>query len=173
MRSIRLGLLVPLLAAAACGQSLQPLAPFDSGIPVDDMAQGTDGGGARPDIGMATIDMAGFNQAGSPVVTITAPAAGTEVQGDTLNVTATITSPTNTPIKADTVSVAVTPPGGAIVSAPLSLTATANVYSGHVDISAVPSGNATFTVSAADTAAPSLESPQDSPSPSAASQRQR
>ena len=152
MRSIRLGLLLPLLAASACGQSLQPLNPFDSGLPPDDMTMTGGDGGMHGDIGTATIDMAGFNMAGSPVVTITAPTATTEVQGDTLAVTATITSPTNTPIKADTVSVAVTPPGGAIVSAPMSLTATANVYSGHVDISAVPSGNATFTVSAADTA---------------------
>jgi len=152
MRFTRLGFLLPLLAVAACGQSLQPLNPFDSGLPADDLAVGGDGGGSRSDLGMATIDMAGFNQAGSPVVMITAPTATTEVQGDTLNVTATITSPTNTPIKADTVSLAITPPGGAIISAPMSLTATANVYSGNVDISAVPSGNATFTVSAADTA---------------------
>ena len=150
MRLSRIALLVPLMAAA-CGQSLQPLQPFDAGLP-DDLSQSGDLGGTAHDLGAAMIDMTGFNQAGSPVVTITAPTAGTEVQGDTLNVTATITSPTSTPIKSDTVLVTITPPGGAIATAPMALTSTANVYSGHIDISTVPSGPATFTVSAADTA---------------------
>src|SRR5438270_16660 len=38
MSSTRLGFLLPLLAMSACGQSLQPLTPFDSGLPVDDTA---------------------------------------------------------------------------------------------------------------------------------------
>ncbi|MCU1280259.1 MAG: hypothetical protein JWM53_3805, partial [bacterium] len=153
MRLSRFALVVPLLAAA-CGQSLTPFQPIDSGLPTDDLSMtgGGGDGGTPADLGMAMIDMTGFNQAGSPVITITAPTATTEVPGDTLTVSATITSPTSTPIKSDTVLITITPPGGAIVTAPMSLTSTANVYSGHIDISSVPSGNATFSVSAADTA---------------------
>ena len=96
--------------------------------------------------------MAGFNQAGSPSVTITSPTATTEVRGDTLTVKATITSPTNTPLKADSVQITITPPGGSVATASMSLTPTANLYSGTIDISAVPSGSASFIVSAEDAA---------------------
>jgi hypothetical protein len=144
------------LFLSACGQSLQPFKASDAGVPADDLAKGGthngDGGGtAGTDLAMASIDMTGFNQAGSPVVTIMTPTAGTEVQGDTLTVTASITSPTSTPIDAQTVNITITPPGGSVINGAMSLTATAHVYSGHLDIRAVPSGNASFTVSASDT----------------------
>ncbi|HEX6838348.1 MAG TPA: hypothetical protein VF334_17345, partial [Polyangia bacterium] len=153
MRLTTLGfaLLAPLFAAA-CGQSLQPLNPFDAGYVPPDQALGGGGDGGVGDLGAAMIDMSGFNQSGSPVVTITAPTAATEVAGDTLTLTATVTSPSGTPIKADTVVVSITPPGGSIVTAPLSLTTTANTYTGHIDISDVPSGTAMFSVLAEDTA---------------------
>lgn len=150
MRIRMLGLLVPLVAAA-CGQSLKPLPPIDGGV-ADDLAgaQGGELGSGGQDLGTAVIDLAGVNMAGSPVVTITGPAAGVEVSGDKLTVTATVTSPTNTLIAANTVAVLITPPGGAIVTQPMQLTATANTWTADVDIATVPSGMATFTVTAAD-----------------------
>ncbi|HEY2745196.1 MAG TPA: Ig-like domain-containing protein [Polyangia bacterium] len=143
-----MSLALPLLVAA-CGQSLQPLKPFDSGLPADDLSMERGDGGSK-DLGTALIDMTGFNQPGSPAITITAPTATTEVAGDTLSVTATITSPTSTQIKSDSVLITITPPGGAIITAPMSLTATANVYSGQINIGSIPSGPSSFTVSATD-----------------------
>src|SRR5262245_12138789 len=152
MRLTRLAYLAPFLLAAACGQKLEPLQPGDGGIPTDDANMSADDGGSSGDMvgAVAMVDMAGFNMAGSPLVNITAPAAGAEVHGDTLTVTATITSPTSTLIAGGSVIITVTPPGGSIVTKPMTLTATANVYQGDIDVSGVPSGMSTFTVSAAD-----------------------
>jgi Bacterial Ig-like domain (group 3) len=150
----RLACVVPFLVVAACGQKLEPLQPVDAGAGVDtDGLGGGGGGGTRDMLGPAAVlDMAGFNTAGSPVVMITAPASGAEVHGDTLTVTATITSPTSTLIDSSTVLITMTPPGGMVLSAPMFLTPTPNVYQGTLNIAAVPSGTAMFTVSAADTA---------------------
>lgn len=113
-----------------------------------------DGGGGTGDAGgpVAVIDMAGYNMAGSPVVVIDAPAAGAEVHGDTLDVKATVTSPSGTLIAGGSVVLTITPPGGAIVSATMILTATPNQYEGTLDIGSIPSGTSSFTVSAADIA---------------------
>ena len=150
--SLRFARLTPLLLASACGQTLTPISPGPGGGAGADMAAAggsSDGGGN--DLGpIAIIDMAGFNVAGSPAIVITAPAAGAELAGDKLVVTATITSPTSALIASGSAQITITPPGGMIVSAPMSLTAMANVYRGTIDVSAVPSGMADFTVSAAD-----------------------
>lgn len=145
----RLAYVASLLLVPACGQSLNKAPP----VVTEDLAGTTSGGkdfamvDAAPS---AIIDMAGFNQAGAPTIVITSPAAGTEVHGDTLTVTATITSPTNTFIQASSVEVTVAPPGGLVASSPLTLTTTANVYSGSVTLPDIASGSRTFTVSASD-----------------------
>src|SRR5438045_1906171 len=144
----RLAYLISLCLAAGCGDKLTPFDPGTGDFATVDTDAGTMG-----DIGpVAVIDMAGFNQAGSPVVTIISPAAGAEVQGDTLLVKATVTSPTNALIASGSVQITVTPPGGGVVTATMNLTSTADTYQGQIAIDNVPSGNATFTVSAADLA---------------------
>lgn len=149
----RLACVVPLLVlVSACGSNKfnppPPVGGSDGGGDTDGMiAGGGDGGGP-----VAVVDMAGFNTAGSPMVVITSPMSGAEVHGDTLSVAATVTSPTNTLINAGTVQVTITPPGGAVLTAQLQPGVAANSYQGQLDISAVPSGMATFTVSAADIA---------------------
>ena len=93
MRLTTLGLLVPLFAAA-CGQSLQPLNPFDAGFTPDDLTTGvgTDMAGA------GTIDLAGADFAGTvpdttgPVITYVKPIAGSFV-GGLMDLTVTITDP--------------------------------------------------------------------------------
>src|SRR3954464_14513473 len=83
MRLNTLGLLVPLFAAA-CGQSMQPFVPFDSGIPGEDMAGG---GGGGSDFSFAPPDLAGADFAGStpdttgPLITYVKPMAGSFVGG--------------------------------------------------------------------------------------------
>lgn len=154
MRLRLIASLVPVLTFAACGNPVQPLGTFDAGLG-DDLAGaggGTDdlGGGGPKDLATAIVDMTGFNTAGSPVVTITAPASGAEISGDKLTVTATVTSPTNTLIASETVAITITPPGGGIVSATMTRGTAANTYTGSINIAQVPSGMATFTVSAAD-----------------------
>jgi hypothetical protein len=139
---------------AGCGQALKPIQTVpspDGGIGglASDGGSGSVDGGSKA---LAVVDMNGVNQPGSPTVVITAPSDGQEVAGDTLSVTATITSPTSTLIAAGSVAVVITPPGGTVVSAPLYLTAVANVYAGDIDISTIPSGPATFDVTAADIA---------------------
>jgi hypothetical protein len=144
----RLAYVASLVLIPACGQSLNK-PPGNGG--------GTDGGtivskdlagvDAAP---AAVIDMAGFNQVGSPTIVITAPVAGAEVHGDVMTVTATITSPTNALIQASSVLVTVTPPGGAVATAPLTLTPIANVYSGTVSLPDNASGAGTFSVGASD-----------------------
>lgn len=150
----QLAYVVPFLVVAGCGDKLTPFDPGNGDFATNDDSGMGGGGGGGGDMGgpVAVIDMAGFNQAGSPVVTITAPAAGAEVAGDKLDVTATVTSPTNTLIAAGSVQITITPPGGGIVTATMQLTATPNQYQGEIDIPAVPSGMSTFTVSAADIA---------------------
>ncbi|MDB4966926.1 MAG: hypothetical protein JWN44_2615 [Myxococcales bacterium] len=146
-----LAYLAPLLLAAGCGDKLTPFNPGNSLDFASDPGDG--GGGGMGDMGqMAVIDMAGFNQAGSPVVTIISPAAGAEVQYDTLIIKVTVTSPSSTLISSGSVQITVTPPGGGIVTAPMFLTAVADTYQGQIDIDNVPSGTASFTVSAADIA---------------------
>ncbi|HEX9101574.1 MAG TPA: hypothetical protein VF997_05185 [Polyangia bacterium] len=96
MRLAALGLLVP-LCAAACGQSLQPLKPFDAGFTPDDLTTG--GGGAGGDMaGAGAIDLAGADFAGTtpdttgPVITYVKPMAGTFV-GGLLDLTVTVADP--------------------------------------------------------------------------------
>jgi hypothetical protein len=141
-----------------CGSSMQPFQPGGgttrdlSATPVD-LSPGADLAGSNGDGGgvVAHIDMAGFNLPGSPTVVINSPMSTTEVQYDLLTVTATVTSPMMTPIQSSMVLLSITPPNGGIVSVPMSLSAVANVYSGSIDISAIPSGPGTFSVSAIDT----------------------
>jgi hypothetical protein len=150
----RLAFVLPFVAAA-CGQAFTPFNPGDAGGVGADLSGsggGGGGGGGGDGGGMAVIDMAGFNMAGAPMIVITAPTAGAEVSGDALTVTATITSPTSTPILAGSTQITVTPPGGGVVTATMLLTSTPNVYKGTIDVSGFPSGNAGFTVSAADIA---------------------
>jgi hypothetical protein len=79
-----LGLVVPLLFVAGCGQSMQPFTPFDSGVPVgDDLSTG---GGGSHDMAGAKGDMVGFGDGGQfdstgPTITISSPAAGDFVGG--------------------------------------------------------------------------------------------
>lgn len=152
-------LLVTCLVFAGCGNNTTFFQPgggtsHDMSIHFRDGGGGSGGSDAGGDGGgmMATIDMAGFNIPGSPTVVIVSPTSTTEVHYDTLTVTATVTSPTGAAIDASSVVVAITPPAGGIVTAQLSLGTTANTYSGSIDISAIPSGNSTFVVSAADIA---------------------
>ncbi len=152
MRLGRFACLLPLVAITACGQTLKPLDQFDAGPGADLSGVQEDGGLLQGDLGSAQVDMTGFNTAGSPVVTITVPAAGTEISGDTLTVTATVTSPTSTLIASGSVQVTITPPGGGVVNQPMQPGAMANTWTADISIAAVPSGMATFTVSAADIA---------------------
>jgi hypothetical protein len=93
MRLIRLGLLVP-LCLAACGQSLQPLQPFDAGIGSDDLAAG---GGGRDmtkggDLyGLPPVD-GGCSSSSGPSITIDKPTSGSFVRG-VFEVSATIDDP--------------------------------------------------------------------------------
>jgi hypothetical protein len=159
MPFVKLAYLIPLVLVVGCGNSMKPFQPGGSSgndltfTPIDgggnsDLANGdaaADGGH------VAQIDMAGFNLPGSPLVVIDAPMPTTEVQYDSLTVTATITSPSMTAIQSSSVQLTITPPNGGIVTVPLSLSNMANVYSGSIDISAIPSGMSTFSVSAVDT----------------------
>jgi hypothetical protein len=165
----RLAYVASLFLIPACGQSLNkpPTQPTNDGSAGGGGSAGGKGGDGSAGGGGTTggkdmagedaappaiIDMAGFNQAGAPVVVITAPTAGLEIHGDVLTVTATITSPTNAIIQASSVELTVTPPGGAVATAPLTLTPVANVYSGKVSLPDDASGPGTFTVAASDTA---------------------
>lgn len=91
MRLTTLGLLVPLLAAA-CGQSLQPLNPFDAGFTGDDLSAG---GGSSTDMARAR-DLGGTDGAlddtTGPTIVIVTPAVGDFVSG-VFTVAATITDP--------------------------------------------------------------------------------
>ena len=153
----RLACAAPLVLLAACGDN--QLGPPPPPPPLGDAAvKPADGGGSGVDGsadggldgGVAIIDMSGFNLPGSPMVVIDAPAAGAEVHGDTLDVKATVTPSAGTLIAGGSVQLAITPPGGGIVTAPMILTATPNQYEATLGIAAVPSGAATFTVTAAD-----------------------
>jgi hypothetical protein len=79
-----LGLVVPLLFVAGCGQSMQPFTPFDSGVPVgDDLSTG---GGGSHDMAGAKGDMVGFGDGGQfdstgPTIVISSPAVGSFVSG--------------------------------------------------------------------------------------------
>src|SRR4051812_35304185 len=101
----QLAYVVPFLVAAGCGSKLTPFDPGTGGDFATNDDSGMGGGGGDMGGPVAVIDMAGFNVAGSPVVTITAPAAGAEVAGDKLTVTATITSPTSTLLAAGSVQI--------------------------------------------------------------------
>ena len=96
MRVTSLGLLVPLLAAA-CGQSMQPFVPFDSGAPAEDMANAGDGG-AGADFAFTPLDFAGADFAGStpdttgPLITYVKPLAGGFV-GGLMDLTVTVADP--------------------------------------------------------------------------------
>jgi hypothetical protein len=147
------------LFVCGCGSPQMTIQPGGGGSKKDMAFHRGDGGG--PDDGgtgdggddgghMAQIDMAGFNTPGSPMVVITSPTAMTEVPNDVLTVTATITSPSSTVIQSSSVVLAITPPSGGIVSANMTLTSTTNVYTGTIDVSAIPSGPSTFSVSATD-----------------------
>ncbi len=97
MRLVGLSLALSFLVAA-CGQSLQPLRPFDSGLPVDDLAIGRGDGGVVDLAGSGPIDLAGADFAGSepdtsgPVITYVKPLAGVFV-GGLLEVIVTATDP--------------------------------------------------------------------------------
>lgn len=96
LTTLGFGLLVPFLAAA-CGQSLQPLNPFDAGFTPDDLSGGGDGGGGR-DLALGPIDLAGADFAGTtpdtsgPVITYVKPIAGSFV-GGLMDLTVTVTDP--------------------------------------------------------------------------------
>src|SRR6266542_5151815 len=125
---LSLGLALPLVLTLGCGDKLKP---SDPGPGTDGGGGSTGDGGGSKDGGVATIDMTGFNQAGSPEITITAPAANMEIQVDLLTLTATITTPSSTLIAGDTVTITITPPGKSPQTAPMYLTSTPNVYSGQ------------------------------------------
>lgn len=135
-----------LLTFAACSNS-----------GVHGILPGVDGGGGD---GFGSFDLAAadgsgligdlMSDPGGPTITVTAPTAGSEVQYDTLMVTATIVSPDGTAIDPSTVKLIV-PAGSGTASAPLSLTSMPTVYSGQIDISAIVSGGSNFQVAAQDT----------------------
>lgn len=96
MRLTRLGLLVPLFAAA-CGQSMQPFVPFDSGVPGDDLAAGgADFAGVSKDLKGA--DLFGVPVDGGcaastgPTITFVKPLSGDFVSG-VFEVVATVDDP--------------------------------------------------------------------------------
>jgi hypothetical protein len=152
----KLAYVAPLTLILGCGSSMMPFQPGGNGtkdmsIPLGDFAAGGNDDLASPDGGrVALIDMAGFNMPGSPLVVIDSPTPTTEVQYDLLAVTATITSPKQTAIDSSSVSLAITPPNGGIVSVPMTIGTTPGVYVGSIDIGAIPSGTSSFTVSASD-----------------------
>src|SRR2546423_1782955 len=94
MRLTSLFLLAP-LAAAACGQSLQPLNPFDGGLPVEDLSMG---GGSTDMAGGGTIDLAGAVFAGTvpdttgPLIPYVKPTAGS-FAGGLMDLTVTVVDP--------------------------------------------------------------------------------
>jgi hypothetical protein len=151
--SVRALLGLTLLSSAlviGCGDSLKPGEP----------GPGSDGGGDTPGSDMAgrdsgpiaMQDMRGQNMPGSPNIVVTSPAEGSEIAGDTLTVTATITPTSNMPVDANSVIISITPPGKGVVTAAMHLTPTANVFTGSISLADVPSGKgATFTVTAAST----------------------
>jgi len=93
MRLTTLGLLVP-LSLAACGQSLQPIMPFDAGFTPDDLSSDVSG----RDLSLGPIDLAGADFAGTtpdttgPVITYVKPMAGT-FAGGLMDLTVTVTDP--------------------------------------------------------------------------------
>jgi hypothetical protein len=157
MSLTRLAYALALVTTVGCGQQLTPYQSGNGGPKRDLSFVLPDGGPAVADLAgadlggvVAIVDMAGFNTPGSPLVVIDTPTPTTEVQYDTLTVTATVTSPSSTVINAGAVTLTVTPPGGGVMTVPMTLTPKPNIYSGAIDISLVPSGNASFTVSAVD-----------------------
>ena len=148
----RLAYVASLLLVPACGQSLNKAPPTVT----EDLA-GTTPTNAR-DFAMvdakpsAMIDMAGFNTAGSPVVTIISPKSSDEIPTPTLTVSVTVTSPTNAVIDTSSVMVQLTPPGGTVLTAPLSPSATTpGQFTGSITLpESILSGAATFSVVASD-----------------------
>lgn len=88
---------------------------------------------------------------GAPTIDITEPVAMSDVKYDTLKVKATITAGPGTSIDASSVKLLLPTGVSGTTSVDMSLTATANVYEGQIDISSIPSGNSEFAVTAADT----------------------
>jgi hypothetical protein len=81
-----LGLLLVPLLVAACGQSMQPFTPFDSGAPVGDDLSTGGGGASGHDMAGAKGDMTGFGDGGQfdsdgPTITISSPTVGSFVSG--------------------------------------------------------------------------------------------
>ena len=84
MRLSRLAVVVLPFVVAACGQSMQPFTPFDSGLPGDDLSVG--GGGTSHDMAGAKADLAGIGDGGEfdttgPTIVISTPVAGNFVSG--------------------------------------------------------------------------------------------
>jgi hypothetical protein len=132
----------------------QPFMPMNGDGSTGGNGNGDLSGGGKVDAGpadlMATqLDLAGTNVPGAPVIVINSPKPTDEVAGDQLKVSATITSPTNTPIDPSTAVLIVAPPGSQPLSTALSLTGP-NTYSGTINVSAFPSTTQSFTVTAAD-----------------------
>jgi hypothetical protein len=96
MRLSRLAVVLPFLVGA-CGQSLTPLQPFDSGFTPDDLTGGGGSGGGL-DLSFSPPDLAGADFAGTtpdttgPVITYVKPLAGSFV-GGLLDLTVTVTDP--------------------------------------------------------------------------------
>ncbi len=134
------------LGVAGCGESHNPFDNGDGGLPTRDLSgTGGDGGGGQ-DATPVNLDLA--QTAGAPMVTVTAPAAGATVHGDTVQVAATIVAGANTAIDASTVNVTIVI-GSATVKAPMTLQPDGS-YGGSIDISAASSGNMSLVVAATD-----------------------
>ncbi len=127
-------------------------------IPLGDMAGQVSQDFARPNADlsgdMATRRPPSFDLSsdqGGPTIVVVTPAAGADVEYNTLHVTVMVTATTGAVVDGASVFVTIPATGkGMGTQTSLSLIG-AGQYSGAVDISAVPQGPATFIVTAADT----------------------
>ena len=136
MRLTRLSLVVPFLAAA-CGQSLQPLQPFDAGAVVDDLAKVHGGGGDGGSPDLAGGDLAGTTpDTDGPVIAYVNPLVGTFV-GGMLDIIVTVTDPSGVNPSTVQVVLANDPTKYTI---PLHKTGTTDTYHGLFDVGSLGKG---------------------------------
>jgi hypothetical protein len=145
--------LIVTLACACESTTNKPLPSLDlgidSGLPAPGDLAGVDL--ASADAPVLTLDLS--TQPGAPTVTIVSPAQTmplVEVHYDALVVSASVVGQNGVPIDGNSVQLIIAGPGGMPQSAPMSLTSTANVYQGQIDVSSVRSGPASFTVVGSD-----------------------
>jgi len=129
---------------AGCPDNTMNPPPIDFG--------GTDGAADMPQsLDGPTVSVDLGNDVGGPTIVVNSPAAGSEVVGNTLGVSATITAMAGAILASDTVQLIVPSSTGAPVTVTMSLTGMPNVYAGTADISAIPTGMSNFFVTAKDT----------------------